>query len=121
MSELPKFDELMKLAQNNPEALEALRQEHVDALINNAPEIDKTRLRGLQFQIDSQRKIHHHSPMGACLKISKMMHESFADLRVHLNKLSNTNDPLRDYIDTTIDHNDVTQHKATNILAFPSR
>jgi selenocysteine-specific translation elongation factor len=121
MSELPKFDELMKLAQNNPEALEALRQEHVNALIDNAPEADKTRLRGLQFQIDAQRKIHNHSPMGACLKISKMMQESFADLRVHLNNLSNTNDPLRDYIDTSMDHSDMSQNKMADILAFPSR
>lgn len=117
MSELPAFDELVQLAQKDPEALESLRQEHIKELIDNAPKADQTRLRGLQFQIDAQRKIHRDSPMGACMKISHMMQESFAELRVYLNKISNTNDPLRDYID----HGDITQNKAADILAFPSR
>lgn len=121
MSDLPKFDELLKLAQENPEALEALRQEQIDQLIDNADENYQARLRGLQFQIDAQRQIHADSPMGACMKISKMMHESFAELRVYLNQLGNTNDPLRCYISDNIDQSDIQQNKkAADILAFPS-
>lgn len=116
MSGLPKFDELMKLAQEQPEQLEALRQEHIDQLINNADERHQQRLRGLQFQIDSQRKIHNSSPMGACMKIGKMMHESFAELRAYLNEATSLNDPLRDLVDRS----DINTNKAANVIAFPS-
>ncbi len=116
MSDLPNFDELVKLAQEDPEALEALRQEHVNKLIDNATPSYQNRLRGLQFQIDANRKIHSDSPMGSCMKISQMMHESFADLRGWLNHLSGLNDPLRDFADESENK----ANNSANILAFPS-
>lgn len=84
--ELPDFDTLKDLAKNDPDSLERLRQEHVAAIINRAPPEIQQRLRGLQFQIDAQRKIHS-SPMAACIKISQMMYESFTELRVMLNEV----------------------------------
>ncbi len=119
MSDLPNFDELLTLAQNDPEALEALRQKHVDLIINNADPSHQTRLRGLQFQIDAQRQIHTDSPMGSCMKISKMMHESFAELRGWMNQVSGLNDPIRE----VAEHNsgiDYKGGKVADILAFPS-
>ena len=93
-STLPSFDTLMIMAQQDPEALEQLRLKEIEATISSAPAQLQPRLRGLQFQIDAQRKIHA-SPMGSCLKISNMMHESFACLRELLNQFvndgSNTN------------------------------
>ena len=76
---LPNFDELLRLAKEDPEALERLREDHIAHIIDNCPEQNKQRLRGLQFQIDAIRKTH--TPMGACLKISKMMHDKLFELR----------------------------------------
>lgn len=113
--ELPKFDELLKLAQHNPEALEELRQQHISALIDSAPAEYQNRLRGIQFQIDAQRQIHSESPLGACVKISKMMHESFAELRGYLNQFSGQHDPLR----SIAEESESVEAKPADILAFP--
>ena len=115
MSDLPSFDHLVSLAKENPKALEALRQAQVEKLINNAPKEFKQRLRGIQFQIDAHRQLHANSPMGSCLKISELMHESFAELRGWLNKMAGTNDPLRDLAQES-NHKET---KGADILAFP--
>ena len=117
MSDLLNFDELLTLAQTDPEALEALRQEHINRLIDNAPEQYQQRLKGLQFQIDAHRKIHSDSPLGSCMKISQMMHESFAELRGWLNQVSGVNDPLRELADVSTPND---TKAAADILAFPS-
>lgn len=70
-----EFDDLLKLAQNNPEHLEYWRKTQVESLISQAPEEYQRRLRGLQFQIDCERQ-KHASPMGTCVAISRMMYES---------------------------------------------
>ncbi|GAB1256537.1 DUF3135 domain-containing protein [Aurantivibrio plasticivorans] len=87
MQDLPDFDTLKNLAAEDPDALEALRQQHVDALISSAPAEHQRRLRGLQFQIDAQRQIHSQ-PMSACIKISQMMYESFTEMRYLLNEMT---------------------------------
>jgi hypothetical protein len=92
MSNYPSFNDLLKLAQENPVALEKFRQEQVELIINRAPIKHQQRLRGLQFQIDAQRASHVNSPMGACLKISQMMHDSFNDLRAWIGDISACND-----------------------------
>lgn len=116
MLDLPHFDELVKLAQDDPEALEQLRQQHVNELINNAPASDQKRLRGMQFQIDAQRQIHNGSPMGSCMKISQMMHESLAELRSWLNQISDVNDPLRGFAEEY----EPKENKVADIISFPS-
>ena len=92
MSDFPNFDQLLKLANEDPDKLESFRQEQVELLINRAQPENRRRLRGLQFQIDAQKKLHDHSPTGACIKISRMMHESFAELRVWLNDITGLDD-----------------------------
>ena len=82
---LPNFDELMKLAQNDPNKLEILRQSWIEDMISNAPDHCQRRLRGLQFQIDMERQIASH-PVSSCIRISQMMHEGFANLREILNQ-----------------------------------
>ncbi len=77
---LPSFEKLRELAEKDPEALERLREEHIKHLIDNAPQQYRHRLEGLQFQIDGQRRLAK-SPMAACLKISKMMHDSLHQLK----------------------------------------
>jgi len=86
-STLPDFDVLATMAQNDPEGLEALRQRLCEELITSAPPHMQRRLRGLQFQIDAQRRLAR-TPLQACLKISEMMHDSFAELRDALNLLA---------------------------------
>ncbi|WP_430462780.1 DUF3135 domain-containing protein [Thalassolituus sp. LLYu03] len=77
--ELPSFEELRRLAEEDPQALEALRQQHVDAMITAAPEDLQRRLRGLQFRIDAERN-RASNPLSACLRISRMMHEHLHQL-----------------------------------------
>ncbi|WP_439133380.1 DUF3135 domain-containing protein [Pseudomaricurvus sp.] len=81
------FDELAELAQSDPQAFEAYRSQQIDNVINEAPEYLRHRLRGLQFQVDAQRSLHD-SPLGSCIKISQMMHDSFAQLQTALNSAS---------------------------------
>jgi len=85
-SPLPDFDTLMEIAQKDPDALEQFRRQAVEATILAAPKSSRQRLRGLQFQIDSQRQLHS-SPMGCCLKLSEMMHDSFHHLQSLLAQL----------------------------------
>lgn len=81
--ELPAFDDLVTLAQDDPKALEDLRMRLVNAVIASAPPHLQSRLRGLQFRIDMERR-RAKTPMAACLKISAMMHETFERLRLAL-------------------------------------
>jgi len=78
---LPKFDDLLVMAEQDPQALERLRSELVENLIAGAQdEVLKQRLRGLQFRIDLERE-RSTSPLSACVRLSQMMHESLLDLR----------------------------------------
>lgn len=83
-SQWPTTDELLKLAQENPEALESLRQREIESLITSAPANVQRRLRGLQFQIDAKRSLSK-TPMAACVAISQMMFDSVYELNDILN------------------------------------
>jgi len=102
---LPSYEELREMAQKDPEALERLRLEHVRATINSAPEKYRQRLSGLQFQIDGQRRLAK-SPMAACLRISKMMHDSLHELKAVIEEEENPQPALTE--------------DAATVLAFPS-
>ena len=78
---LPSFDELMKLAQQDPDKLESLRQSWVEDIIESAPEVFQRRLRGLQFQIDMERE-KASNPVSSCVKISQMMHEGLSLIHI---------------------------------------
>lgn len=83
--QLPDFDTLMQMAKDDPEALEQLRQDSIAELLDAAPANMRRRLEGLQFQIDAKRQLAK-TPMQACITLSRMMHESFEDLRIALNQ-----------------------------------
>ncbi len=102
---LPSFEQLLKMAKQDPDALERLRQQHVETAINNAPEDYRKRLSGLQFQIDGIRRTSK-SPMSACINISKMMHDSL-----------NT---LKTFIDESETPKILEPAEAATVLAFPS-
>ncbi len=65
------FDYLTKLAQSNPSEFERLRLHAIESYIATLPAARQQRMRRLQWRIDQERR--NHSPMGACLKLSKMM------------------------------------------------
>lgn len=99
----PSFDELKHLAERSPEKLEEFRRREVEAIINRAPERVRQRLRGLQFQVNCQLQLHK-TPMGSCIAISKMMHDSLHKLNAALHGKS---------------HRDTfTEAKASNIVPF---
>lgn len=85
--DLPEFDILLQLAEQDPEQLENIRQHLANRTINSAPDYLRHRLRGLQFRIDTTRQLAK-SPMAACIQISEMMTESFEQLRQALNGVS---------------------------------
>lgn len=66
------FDEWVRLAKENPDAYEDMRQKMIQEVIDStSPEI-KRRMEGLQWKIDQIRSTSTN-PMASCLKISQMM------------------------------------------------
>ena len=63
------FDELARLAKENPDAFEDKRKQLIQEVIDkSSPEI-RRRMQGLQWQIDQIRSTADN-PMASCLKIS---------------------------------------------------
>lgn len=78
--QLPSHDILAQLARDDPLAYEALRRQMVEGFINSAPERLKPRLRGLQFRVDSVRRLSRASALGATVRIYELMWKSFLQL-----------------------------------------
>ena len=86
------FDELARLARENPDGFEATRKRMIQEVIDNAsPEI-KHRMEGLQWQIDQVRKTSSN-PMASCLKISEMMWDSVLGEDGLLESMQQLNEP----------------------------
>ncbi|WP_394807711.1 DUF3135 domain-containing protein [Nitrosomonas sp.] len=66
------FDLWSKMAQEEPEKFELMRQQLIDDLIAQAPEHFKPRMIGLQWQVDQVRK-QAINPMATCSQISRKM------------------------------------------------
>lgn len=73
MSKLPDFDEMVKMAKENPEELEIIRKREIERVINNAPEKNRDALRGLQNQLDLIRRTSKNKEIVAEKMFSKMM------------------------------------------------
>ncbi|OAJ35157.1 hypothetical protein A0O36_00562 [Piscirickettsiaceae bacterium NZ-RLO1] len=75
------FEELVALAQNNPEKLESLREKWTEELISQSSSVDiERRLRGLDFKLSLERQRKSSNELGRCIRFSQMMHGSFAEL-----------------------------------------
>ncbi|WP_373185663.1 DUF3135 domain-containing protein [Halopseudomonas sp.] len=98
---LPSFDELKIMAQEEPEALEELRQRLTAQLIQNASPRGRRRLQGLAFVIDAERR-KAHNPMQACIRLSQMMLDSAVELQASLDLLRTTTRPLEKTRDAEI-------------------
>jgi hypothetical protein len=66
------FDTWSEMARIDPETFESMRRAAIEAVIENAPEANRERLRRLQWRIDQERRLAR-TPMAACLRISRMM------------------------------------------------
>lgn len=129
MKDLPEFEELMRLAKEDPAALEQIRQAAVEDLINNAPEKHQRRLRGLQFQVDMERE-KAKNPMDSCIRVSRLMHESFSKLRDTLNEAQQThvaqlktilNQKAKRTAPEASNTDQAPEPKPTNVVQFPGR
>ncbi|MEX2320048.1 MAG: DUF3135 domain-containing protein [Saccharospirillum sp.] len=78
--ELPAFDTLKALADEDPEALESLRNRLVAEVIERAPSHQRAQLQGLQFVLDMERR-RAKNPMQCCIRMSQLMHERVDRLR----------------------------------------
>ena len=86
MHQLPSFDDLMELNNSDPQAFEYLRSELVTEYIESSPENIQPRLQGLQFHINARRDMAKN-PIDSCLIISRMMQDSFSEMRGSLQDL----------------------------------
>jgi len=66
------FDTWSEMARTDPETFELMRQAAIESAIQGASESNRLRLRRLQWRIDQERRLAH-TPMAACLRISRMM------------------------------------------------
>ena len=81
---LPDFDTLRYLNEHSPEKVERILRANIELIFENAPKEQLRRLKGLQFQIDAQRQLAKN-PMDSCVRLSRMMHDSFLELNAALN------------------------------------
>lgn len=88
---LPSHEILSKLACDDPQAFEALREELVACLIRKAPERIRPRLYGIQFRINAIRRLSR-TPLGALVKIQAMMWSSFLRMDEELQRFAGTAD-----------------------------
>ncbi|MBI1195654.1 MAG: DUF3135 domain-containing protein [Gammaproteobacteria bacterium] len=66
------FDAWMALAARDPEAFERQRREILDQAIADAPERLQKRLTGLQWRIDTERRLARN-PLSSCIGIYEKM------------------------------------------------
>jgi len=63
-----------RMAQEDPDTFEAMRLAAIEDFLQTVPPENRERLRCLQWRIDQERRLAH-SPMGACMRLSRMMWE----------------------------------------------
>lgn len=86
--ELPSFEQLVELAESDPDGLEHLRHALVEDFIQHAPANQRRRLKGLQFVIDMERR-RAKNPVQSCIRMSQLMHDRVSILRDTLNDFGN--------------------------------
>jgi hypothetical protein len=81
------FEEWALLAKTDPEAFEAKREEAIAQLIERATPQMQTRLRGLQWRIDMDRR-RSSTPLSSCMNIFNQMWTSVYGERGFLDALN---------------------------------
>ena len=83
------FDIWAQAAIDSPDDFESMRQQALEEFFASVPEANRERLRRLQWRVEQERRLAH-TPMAACVKISRMMWHSLlgkGGLRDRLNGL----------------------------------
>lgn len=102
---LPDFDTLRELHDKDPEALETLRRDHINAIIDNTHPQLRRRLRGLQFQIDAYLLMKPNN-VSRCVFISNLMRKSFQELLAAIHEpLENNPSPTHGQTSPSITEN----------------
>ncbi|ODC03807.1 hypothetical protein BFW38_09900 [Terasakiispira papahanaumokuakeensis] len=83
---LPCFDTLMEMAQQDPQALEALRQKLSDEIVEQSNQKQRRKLEQLRFRIEGER-YRATTPLASCIRLSSLMHDTLYHLNIHLEKL----------------------------------
>ena len=91
--QLPEIDLLIKMAINDPQGLERIREQLCSQLIENAPQKYRKRLYGLQFQIDMERR-RSKNPMHSCIKLSQMMLDSYQNMQDAITRIDQAEHPV---------------------------
>ena len=125
MSQLPEsdfnFEEWAALAKNDPQGFEAKRAEAIAGLIAGASPRIQRRLRGLQWRIDTERRLASN-PLASCIHIFNQMWKSVYGEKGLLDALQGVDDrPLPDDSSAAIVKFDRrrSDHKRNN-LSYPS-
>ncbi len=83
MGQLPAFDDLVALADKDPEAFERFRQQTCQQFIETIPNKHQHRLKAVQNRVEMELN-HAKTPMAGLLRVSSMMHDSFYRLTTKL-------------------------------------
>lgn len=86
MGQLPAFEELIELADKDPEAFECFRQQACQAFIETTPSTHQHRLRAVQNRVEMALD-RAKTPMARLLRLSTMMQESFFQLSAKLEEV----------------------------------
>jgi len=103
--ELFDFDEWSGLAKSDPDGFETRRLERLERVILTG---DLNRLRGLQWRIDTERKLSK-SPLKFCLHLYTLMWDSFIDFK------DTTNDLVYKEAELEV----VKEKSPSNVIKFP--
>ena len=114
-SKLPEFTQLVKLAKTDPEALEVLRVNAIDALIQAAPESSHRQLKGLNFKINMLRR-QAKNPNVSYMKISHLIHQHLHAL--HQDLLSIKETKIKSHTPEKTENSTETDNK---IIPFPQK
>ena len=80
MEKFPSVDELIKMAKEDPEALDALQKRESQKIIDNAAPENKVKLEGIQFKVDMIKRKNKDKHTKTHLEVSDMMWEAFYEM-----------------------------------------
>lgn len=108
MKKLPKYEELVRMAEEDPASLEQLQIDMNQQLLDESPEHLKPRIAGLIFCINGEIA-RHKNPLARAIAVNKLMMDSLVELSSALNKA------------TALDNGPVSEESETaKILNFPT-
>jgi len=84
MDKFPSVDELIKMAKENPEKLDALQKSESQKIIDRASPKNKVKLEGIQFKIDMIKRKNKDNNIKTAMALNHLMWESFEKMNEEL-------------------------------------